>query len=423
MKNSSSRKGFTVVELVIVIAVIAVLAAVLIPTFSNLVKKANIANDTALAKNINTALAGYKATVSGEMEFKDVIAAARDAGYIISNLNPTTAGHYFVWEKSTNQILLVDGDNDYAVIYANNKDYADIGSTWYFATSNKTAATALKTEAAAKGFIVKDMIAKVEDLSSAIAAGGEVYLDESVILDSTHTLKITESTTDLVVNLGNASLTTDGTINDIPVYVEDGSLTINGGNIGGAGSFSNQFGSFKTAVAADKGDLTMNNVVINNPNGSGVTHGSVVDGPDAEVLVKDCTINAEICINIGGTGSVTIEDVIATGTKSAVWVTWYTTDVTINGGKYVCTGTSDDSECIEVFGYDSKITITDGDFKGGNVLLRATGGSGSSTIVITGGTFNGTPFAELDTMNEWKALCNEGVTITGIGTGTVTISK
>lgn len=38
MKN---RKGFTITELVIVIAVIAILAAVLIPTFSSIIKKAN----------------------------------------------------------------------------------------------------------------------------------------------------------------------------------------------------------------------------------------------------------------------------------------------------------------------------------------------------------------------------------------------
>lgn len=36
-----NKKGFTIVELVIVIAVIAILAAVLIPTFSNVVEKAN----------------------------------------------------------------------------------------------------------------------------------------------------------------------------------------------------------------------------------------------------------------------------------------------------------------------------------------------------------------------------------------------
>lgn len=36
-----NKKGFTIVELTIVIAVIAILAAVLIPTFSGIVKKAN----------------------------------------------------------------------------------------------------------------------------------------------------------------------------------------------------------------------------------------------------------------------------------------------------------------------------------------------------------------------------------------------
>ena len=36
-----SKKGFTIVELVIVIAVIAILAAVLIPTFSNVIEKSH----------------------------------------------------------------------------------------------------------------------------------------------------------------------------------------------------------------------------------------------------------------------------------------------------------------------------------------------------------------------------------------------
>lgn len=39
--KKSNKKGFTIVELAIVIAVIAILAAVLIPTFSNVVEKAN----------------------------------------------------------------------------------------------------------------------------------------------------------------------------------------------------------------------------------------------------------------------------------------------------------------------------------------------------------------------------------------------
>ena len=49
MNKKNNRKGFTTVELVIVIAVIAILATVLIPTFSNLItdakESANLAVD------------------------------------------------------------------------------------------------------------------------------------------------------------------------------------------------------------------------------------------------------------------------------------------------------------------------------------------------------------------------------------------
>ena len=38
-----NKKGFTIVELVIVIAVIGILAAVLIPTFTNVVENSHIA--------------------------------------------------------------------------------------------------------------------------------------------------------------------------------------------------------------------------------------------------------------------------------------------------------------------------------------------------------------------------------------------
>ena len=43
--KKTKKKGFTVVELVIVIAVIAILAAILIPTFVSLVRKADTAAD------------------------------------------------------------------------------------------------------------------------------------------------------------------------------------------------------------------------------------------------------------------------------------------------------------------------------------------------------------------------------------------
>ncbi len=62
MKN---RKGFTIVELVIVIAVIAILAAVLIPTFSGIIQKAN---ESAAMQEARAALSGVIAmSKSGEV--------------------------------------------------------------------------------------------------------------------------------------------------------------------------------------------------------------------------------------------------------------------------------------------------------------------------------------------------------------------
>ena len=51
----NNKKGFTIVELVIVIAVIAILAGVLIPTFGGMIKKANESKALQEAKNAYTA--------------------------------------------------------------------------------------------------------------------------------------------------------------------------------------------------------------------------------------------------------------------------------------------------------------------------------------------------------------------------------
>ena len=56
------RRAFTITELVIVIAVIAILAAVLIPTFSNVIENSKRSHDEQFTHEINVALSGYEAT-------------------------------------------------------------------------------------------------------------------------------------------------------------------------------------------------------------------------------------------------------------------------------------------------------------------------------------------------------------------------
>lgn len=63
-----AKKGFTIVELVIVIAVIGILSAILIPTFANLTTQAQ---QTALKSNLNEAYAMYAAEAA-DREIKSV---------------------------------------------------------------------------------------------------------------------------------------------------------------------------------------------------------------------------------------------------------------------------------------------------------------------------------------------------------------
>lgn len=66
----NNKKGFTIVELVIVIAVIAILAAVLIPTFSNVIEKANKNAAMQAARNeYELYLAENAASMKGDEDF------------------------------------------------------------------------------------------------------------------------------------------------------------------------------------------------------------------------------------------------------------------------------------------------------------------------------------------------------------------
>ena len=110
------KKGFTIVELVIVIAVIAILSAILIPTFVNVTRAANVAADQAAAKNMNEILAIANAQGIKVDNMTDVIKVVNDGGYVIENLNPTAQGYHYVWDSESNQILYLN--EKYEIAYS-----------------------------------------------------------------------------------------------------------------------------------------------------------------------------------------------------------------------------------------------------------------------------------------------------------------
>ena len=93
MKN---RKGFTIVELVIVIAVIAILAAVLIPTFSGVVQKANESG----------ALQEATSTMKSTLAMSDYGTIADNTQFIIVSGNKVT--YKFSYEQ--NSIKAIEKD-------------------------------------------------------------------------------------------------------------------------------------------------------------------------------------------------------------------------------------------------------------------------------------------------------------------------
>lgn len=111
MKFTSRKRGFTIVELIIVIAVIAVLAAVLIPVFSGLVQQGKDAEAKVVVNTLNKGLA---MSTSEHKTMQDALEAVEtNVGINVAKLNETYAktGNQILWDSKIDSFLFVNGDN------------------------------------------------------------------------------------------------------------------------------------------------------------------------------------------------------------------------------------------------------------------------------------------------------------------------
>ncbi len=119
-----NKKGFTVVELVIVIAVVAILAAVLIPTFLTLVQTANVSADIQLVTNLNKIMAMQDALDGHNATMHDALTDAAANGYDVTRLTPTSNGNDIVWDQSADRFALVQKveDGSVEILYSKEKE-------------------------------------------------------------------------------------------------------------------------------------------------------------------------------------------------------------------------------------------------------------------------------------------------------------
>ena len=378
---NSKKKGFTIVELVIVIAVVAILAAVLIPTFSNLVKKANISADQQAVVQMNKLLTIDEVADPQPQNADEVVEVLIKNGYA-DDLTTYYSSYQLAWIKESNVIVLVENGE---VVYPE------------------------KYEGATEFEELKPMIKNVEELLDSLQNGKTVFIGSDIETEGLST----DAAGTYYVNLNGNELSSSGRVGS---WVEDAKLILSNGKItsedpkvslyvnnGGSAEINNvQIFAAPNAnpIQCYGGTMVLNNVTTSQ---SGQAETSWYDSAVMVVnlIKKDengtyyfAQKHATAIINSG----------MYSGAQ-AVMLCSPGGDITINGGTFVGTKYAIQADYNSNYasqGAKHNVTINGGTFNG-NIKI-----ANGVTCVINGGTFYNTGLTE----ETFKSYVKQGATVT-----------
>ena len=240
IKRNSKRRGFTILELVIVIAVIAILAGVAIPTFAGVVKKARISARTQMAQSINKLLAVDEASNGKPTSMYDATRAMIENGIDIDRFM-SDGGLALSWDQEDNRVAVVD--EDFNTVYTHDGDALPENKTLIWQVVNEIPDDSATSIYLADGFVGEDIHVSVGvDVGDNLNIKSILYTDEdeeskSVLIRANGKETVTDisNSSDEITLLGEADKASlrNGEINDknkLSIYESLADFSIYSGN-------------------------------------------------------------------------------------------------------------------------------------------------------------------------------------------------
>lgn len=383
--KGTCKRAFTITELVIVIAVIAILAAVLIPTFVYVVEKARRSADEQTVSNMNTVLLSESVAEppADVDEVREILKRGEYENYV-----PVSSGQYFGWLEEENVIVLYEVVDGAAKILYPAQYEGSTGVVYNLALN--TISTFADVQSAINGAEFGSTVRLAEDLD--LTDVNSVYLQfrNSVTFD-----------------LGGNTLTLNSS-SDGAMYVapqEGGYFVLQNGTIREAEE--SKLPLFEILLYVDGQDVSSQagkNIQVTCRNleivgAAGNTAAQFSNFGEGSVIVLE-DVNVSGCVvftDIQG------EAIIKSGTYTTLPGDYYSissnTTLTIEGGTFNATGENQ----YNIFN-SGKLSITGGSF---NYNLCAVGHTKSVGMknTITGGSYNGIAYnSELTLTKNVKSL-------------------